>query len=370
MKKILLISILLFIAGFALAQNQPPVLPAQPQAQPQAKLIAPDQDTSVPAQEHTEESGAQAEKQLNAMFEAKNPLISVITESDKARITIGEKIIYRIKILAEKDIKIEFPDFGESLGGFAITDFKVTGPDKQGDLTSWMREYTLDVYLSGKYVIPPAKITYKLSNGEPQTIFTAPVFVEVKSILPDENAKLRDIKQPVAPELKISKKIIVLIVVCVILLIGAAVAVYLWWMKRKNYIPPPRPAHLIALEALKDIKSRGLIESGQIKEFYFLVSNVLRHYIENRFGLMAPERTTDEFLIELNDTNILELKHKDILRKFLTHCDMVKFAKYAPVSDEIEQAYVTAEDFVNETKPVLTETQAEDEDYTEDEEEE
>lgn len=317
---------------------------------PQSIVGEPDQDSVAPSPVD-EESAAKRVQQFKSQFETANPLITVFAGADKTRITIGEKIQYRIEIRAAKSIQIEFPDFGESLGGFAITDFSVTGPDKDGEYTRWIREYTLDVYVSGAYVIPPARITYRLSNGEPQTVFAPPVFVDVKSILPGENIKLKDIKPVVEPELKISAKAIMLGSIALIIILGIGAGICAWWLRRKNYAPPPRPAHLIALEALEDIKSRGLVEAGLIKEYYFLISNVLRHYIENRFGLMAPERTTEEFLSELNRFDILEPRHKEILAQFLTHCDMVKFAKYSPGADEIGRVFVTAQDFINETKP-------------------
>ena len=57
------------------------------------------------------------------------------------------------------------------------------------------------------------------------------------------------------------------------------------------------PAHEQAYRELERLLARELIEKGQVKEFYAGVSGVLRRYIENRFGLKAPERTTEEFLV-------------------------------------------------------------------------
>ena len=49
-------------------------------------------------------------------------------------------------------------------------------------------------------------------------------------------------------------------------------------------------------------------EAGRIKEFYQRISDILRHYIENRFGLHAPERTTEEFLVELKPSEVLDAR--------------------------------------------------------------
>ena len=44
---------------------------------------------------------------------------------------------------------------------------------------------------------------------------------------------------------------------------------------------------------------------GQPREFCILVSDTVRWYLEERFDFRAPERTTEEFLYELQGTNLL-----------------------------------------------------------------
>jgi hypothetical protein len=98
-----------------------------------------------------------------------------------------------------------------------------------------------------------------------------------------------------------------------------------------------------------------LISKGQIKEYYYRLSNIVRHYIENRFKLMAPERTTEEFLAEMMVTGKLTEDHKELVGNFLEHCDMVKFAAYGPDSREIENSFNSAKKLVDETREVMQE---------------
>jgi hypothetical protein len=65
-----------------------------------------------------------------------------------------------------------------------------------------------------------------------------------------------------------------------------------------------KPAHEIAYARLRALVKDDLIKAGKVKEVYERVSNILRHYIEHRFDLRAPERTTEEFLIELQWTDV------------------------------------------------------------------
>ncbi|MHC4216690.1 MAG: hypothetical protein ACYSWP_25375 [Planctomycetota bacterium] len=68
------------------------------------------------------------------------------------------------------------------------------------------------------------------------------------------------------------------------------VAAGVWFFMRSNrgvsLIRIFKPAHEIAYERLRKLVERDLIKSEQIKEFYEEISNILRHYIEDRFDLL------------------------------------------------------------------------------------
>ncbi len=92
---------------------------------------------------------------------------------------------------------------------------------------------------------------------------------------------------------------------------------------------------------------------GEVKLFHLKISDILRHYIENRFGFKAPERTTEEFLTELSmarpEKNSLLGSHKTLLADFLTHCDLVKFAKHEPTITESEKTVAICREFIEKT---------------------
>lgn len=96
--------------------------------------------------------------------------------------------------------------------------------------------------------------------------------------------------------------------------------------------------------------AEDLIGKGQAKLFYLRVSAILRHYIEDRFGLRAPERTTEEFLNDLRDAQSLLPRQKELLKRFLEHCDMVKFAEHQPSREEVDDTLNTCAQFIAETK--------------------
>ena len=71
-----------------------------------------------------------------------------------------------------------------------------------------------------------------------------------------------------------------------------------------------------------------------MKTFYFRLSAIMRYYIEERFGLRAPERTTEEFLAEISNADVFNTGQRNYLKSFLKASDIVKFAKHEPQLQE------------------------------------
>jgi len=164
---------------------------------------------------------------------------------------------------------------------------------------------------------------------------------------------IRDIKPPLSLGFNFWTWLVLLFI-----LILLAVGIWYFLKRKKQKKAPelsPRPAHEIALERLDLLRKKNLAEKGMIKEFYVELSDIVRRYIEARFSFRAPEMTTEEFLFILRHASVLSDKEKELLKVFLMHCDMVKFAKYRPTAVEIEQSLKSAEDFIVRTKKeVLT----------------
>lgn len=93
------------------------------------------------------------------------------------------------------------------------------------------------------------------------------------------------------------------------------------------------------------------------KSFCSEVSDIIRVYLEERFRFHAPDRTTEEFLLELQSTDLLMHDQKESLRDFLEQCDLVKFARYEPTENELRGLHASALRLIDETEPVATGTE-------------
>jgi hypothetical protein len=110
---------------------------------------------------------------------------------------------------------------------------------------------------------------------------------------------------------------------------------------------PPVPPHVRARRALE----AALALLSDPKAFSIAVSGAIRGYLEERFEFHAPDRTTEEFLYELQGTNLLTTEQKLSLGDFLASCDLIKFAKYEPTETELRALHTAALKLVNETEP-------------------
>ena len=166
-------------------------------------------------------------------------------------------------------------------------------------------------------------------------------------------ATLRDIKPPVHIPTGWEWMVWILGGLAVVALLYGA---WLWWRRRRAAVPPVPviPPHVRARQRLEE----ALALLSRPREFCIVVSDTIRWYLEERFDFRAPERTTEEFLHELQGTDLLTQEQKRSLGEFLEKCDLVKFAKYEPAEPELRDLHGSALRLVEETKPIPVEPAA------------
>ncbi len=142
------------------------------------------------------------------------------------------------------------------------------------------------------------------------------------------------------------------------LLIGLAIFVVRRLMKRMTIIlPPPIPyidPHTLARRRLE--AALRLIDDPY--RFCSAVANALRGYMEGRFSIHAPDRTSDEFLEELRNSTALTVEQHEFVADFLNQCDLVKFARDEPTRSDLERLHRSALRLVEETMPGTAQAEA------------
>ncbi len=125
-------------------------------------------------------------------------------------------------------------------------------------------------------------------------------------------------------------------------------ALGLWRRLRRRRQPRVLLPFEVALQRLEEM--RALMQPGRAREFSIAVSDVVRRYIEERFGVTATHRTTEEFLHDLLESSHAPLaRHRALLSEFLQQCDLVKFAGMSLTLHSMESLHHSARAFVLET---------------------
>ncbi len=228
--------------------------------------------------------------------------------------------------------------------------------ETDGTLT-WHQTYTVEPLASGTLDLPPLHVEYgkKPEKGEPDfdaELVTEPTKVAIRSVLTTQDAvqRPRDITGalllPARPLTPLEWSLLIGAIAGVI---AGAYAGVVAIRRRLNRPKPPVPAEIWALQALEELSPAKWFAERRVREFYYRLSEVLRAYIERKFGLHAPEMTTEEFLGMLaRDSSALPYDAYR-LRQFLEACDLVKYAALEPQVGDAEQAVSTARAFVHTT---------------------
>ena len=282
--------------------------------------------------------------QVERSFDAERASLRLSLERDA--LTTAESVLMRLEVECAEADEVGFPEVEDGIGEFAVVrEDRI--PDRllpDGRVVRG-REYLLEPFLPGTYEVPALEVTL----NESFRIATDQVEVRVTSVLDNPaDAELRDISEPVdvpAPWWWWP---------CIVLGVAAALAAAVWWWRRRSTVltrEPDVPAHEAALAAVDALVAEGLVARGAFKPFFLRLSDIVRRYVEERFGLRAPEQTTEEFLAAMAQAPEILRGHQQLLRGFLEQADMVKFAEFVPGDDEVAGAVDAARAFIRRTVP-------------------
>ena len=131
-------------------------------------------------------------------------------------------------------------------------------------------------------------------------------------------------------------------------------AYFKWYKKGINPLKPVKkrlPPYEEAMQALSNLMSRNLWQNGQEKEYYTTLTDILRVYIDRRFGINAVEMTSTQIMDKIRQNEDAHIA-KEQLNNVLEIADFVKFANMHTLADDNEIAFQRAVNFVEQTKPL------------------
>ena len=108
------------------------------------------------------------------------------------------------------------------------------------------------------------------------------------------------------------------------------------------------PAHIVALRKLDSYRGNKMWAPEKQKAFYSGVTDTLREYISERYGIGAMEMTTAEIFDQMKSVDLPKELYDDA-KELFDRADFVKFAKYVASDEDNAAALPVAVRFVTET---------------------
>lgn len=142
-------------------------------------------------------------------------------------------------------------------------------------------------------------------------------------------------------------------------LVALTVCLVIIRRRRADGTPVSRdPAYIVALRELDKWRGEKFWAADKQKAYYSGITDALKFYIADRFGVDAPEMTTAELFDALKGEKDLPADLREDLRGVFECADFVKFAKHVASDEDNARALPTAVRFVTSTyQTVLEEEQ-------------
>lgn len=227
------------------------------------------------------------------------------------------------------------------------------------NLGSGRQEIKLDILLqsfdSGMYRLNPIKYvegSETISSNQP-VLKVLPVSIDTLQTIHDY-ADVADIDRSFIDYLPDFVVDYGLWILAIIVVLGIVAYVIYFVTKKKTPFafaqPKPVPPYEKALQELNQLRSEKLCEQGRERDFYTRLTDILRIYLQGRFGINAMEMTSTQIrnTLQSNEETRLSKRH---MEQVLEIADFVKFAKVRPLPDDNVRAFNSAMQFIEDTKP-------------------
>ena len=270
--------------------------------------------------------------------------VEFLTGVDRDTITIGDPFVLRLRVHRGADDKAEIAYGKDFPQPFEI---RHTGGVETEQLENGRVRETQDIVLTiyqvGAFRVPPVSVHFVNAEGDSGKITSQPIDVLVRSVRPEGTTDIRDVKPPMVLVAQIPVWFWLAVGGLILLIAGLVWYVYRRSRRPRSELPPP-PVNW--LEELDRVGQLGLIERENYRQYYSLLSAVLRRCLEDKTPVQALERTTFEIGRDLR-AQAFDGQLVMAIEGFLSEADRVKFAKFAPRDYMAREAMDSVRDIVS-----------------------
>lgn len=299
--------------------------------------------------------------------------VTVKASLDSANLLMGNMTRLKVEVVQNKTTKGSFPVLSENQEGYVglcndsielRTSFAADTVDLGSGRIQINYSIPLQAFDSGFYHLP--ELLYVCG---PDTFRSNRVALKVVPVNVKADDPIAGFSLPSDPEEKSFFDFVPDWIVdwwWLILIVLICIAAGVWYYLRKGKVVKDEAVAPkvvakpweIALERLDVLKNKKLWENGREKEYFTDLTDILRDYLQNRFGINAMEMTSRQIMDAARNDETVKDK-RSYLRMILDMADFVKFAKVRPLPDDNIKAFENALSFVKETIPAETDENGE-----------
>ena len=277
--------------------------------------------------------------------------VEVTLTPDRNELTVGDPVHLALEVTHPAGYQVIIPKLEQAWGDFEVRSQSAATTTANDDGTGTTRQ-TIEVTLFnlGDFETPPLPLT--ISDGAGQ-VFEETMPVALLTVVPtlgEDDSELRDIK----PQAGLNLPAIWPWIVGALLLVAVLAVAGVWAYRRRRgepFLAPVvdnRPPWQVAYDELARIEGLGLLDQRRFKEYYTLVTDCMRTYLEAQFHLQVFERTTLELRVTLRQSDLAPEQSRRLLDLF-SESDLVKFAKFTPDIESGRRLIGHARELVTDT---------------------
>lgn len=264
-----------------------------------------------------------------------------------------KQAVFTVVVEAPTGVEVKLPDMRDHFGELAVYGVPDRHTEPIGeDRVRITETYILDPLHIRHHIIAPVEVTW--GDGNVAAV-PSPAFC-VRDLTPEELEEAKRFEGAIAggPGATGPGYSGLWYWLFGIAAAAAGVAAFILYRRGRGTVRPgetAKEAWEIAKERLASLAERNLPQLGKYDAYHVDLSSILRYYIEGRFEVHAPERTTPEFLVEISGKGYFSPDQEVFLARFLRLCDRVKFAQFRPDLEAMTLSFEEVESFVEETIP-------------------
>lgn len=276
--------------------------------------------------------------------------VGVKANVDNAQVFVGDMFNYEIAVTAPENATVDLPSFVGNLGSFEVKEMKneriTEGMPKETAKFVW--QATLNTFVSGDFLIAPQEVVAVVAGDTVKTK-TDPVAVKVSMRTTGEETDILEAEEPM-DDPRLPQWMYIVFAV-----LGAVLLVLLGWILhkklRKQGEAPRLPPYEEAVLALKELRDKNYLATGDQADYFMGLGFVTRRYVERRFEVDILDATVAELKQRMSHVAGLPQAYKESVVNLAVETEPVKFAKMKLEGERCKFWDEWADRLLEETKP-------------------